>query len=213
MFKLFRKCGMRNMIILFLISLMLAYLFSYDRLFSIVVGFCMNIFTSSTMLSQPLDGEDLGEWELKIRKLAACNVREKKIFVKSIIGRDGLDWYTNDYFFKRLRYVLYYDNYYSLLGSRNACYNLSLVDITSGYVRKFFMTIPRDASTQVLTFFSYEHFDERTRSNQLQAALYVVVYKQTYSCAHAMKHIADYSGVLVSPRMIHRIRENAAGMH
>ena len=79
MFKLVRNCGMRNMIILLLISLMLAYLFSYDRWFSVVVGFCMNALTSSTMLSQPFD-ENLGEWELKIRELASCNMKKKKNF-------------------------------------------------------------------------------------------------------------------------------------
>ena len=81
MFKLVRNCGMRNIIILLLISLMLAYLFSYDRWFSVVMGFCMNAFTSSTMLSAPLD-EDLGEWEKKIRELAAHNVKKKSICEK-----------------------------------------------------------------------------------------------------------------------------------
>ena len=126
---------------------------------------------------------------------------------------DGIDWYTNDYYFKRLKYVLYYDEYFCLRGSRNACYRLSLVDITSSCFRKFSITLPRIPSSRVFTFFSHEHFDEQTRSKQLQAALYVTVYKETYSCVHAMKYIADYSGVLVSPRMIYRFRRNSMGMH
>ena len=216
MFKLFRYCGMRNMIILLLISLMLAYLFSYDRWFSVVMGFCMNAVTSSTMLSQPVD-EDLGEWEMKIRELASYNVRKKKIFLKSVNcfwRLDGVDWYSNDYFFKRLKYVLYYKEYFNILGSRNACYKVVLGDITSGCIRKFSMIIPCVMNSRVLTFFSHEHFDQPIRSKQLQASLYVSIYKSAqYSCEHAMKYIADYSGVLVSPRMIFRLRMNSRGCH
>ena len=216
MFKLFRYCGMRNMIILLLISLMLAYLFSYDRWFSVVMGFCMNAVTSSTMLSQPVD-EDLGEWEMKIRELASCNVKKKKKILKSVncLWRwDGIDWYSNDYFFKRLKYVLYYEEYSNLLGSRNVCYKVVLVDITSSCFRKFSMIIPVVMNSQVLVFFAHENFDEPTRSKQLQASLYVTLYKSLqYSCVHAMKYIADYSGVLVSPRMIFRLRANSRGFH
>jgi hypothetical protein len=216
MFKLFRYCGMRNMIILLLISLMLAYLFSYDRWFSVVMGFCMNAVTSSTMLAQPVD-EDLGEWEIKIRKLSLLRCEKKKKFLKSVNcfwRLDGIDWYSNDYFFKRLKYVLYYEEYFALLGSRNMCYKLVLADITSSCCRKFSMIIPVVTNSQVLVFFSHENFDEPTRSKRLQASLYVTLYKapQT-SCVYAMKYIADYSGVLVSPRMIFRLRRNSRGFH
>jgi hypothetical protein len=175
----------------------------------------MNALTSSTMLSQPFN-EDLGRWEMKIRELASCNVEKKKNFLKSVncLWRwDGIDWYSNDYFFKRLKYVLYYEEYFNLLGSRNACYKISLVDITSSCFRKFSMIIPRVPESRVLTFFSHEHFDEPTRSKQLQASLHVTIYKTEYSCVNAMKYIADYSGVLVSPRMIFRLRMNSRGLH
>jgi hypothetical protein len=215
MFKLFRNCGMRNMIILLLISLVLAYLFSYVRWFNVVMGFCMNTFASSTMLSTPID-EGLGEWEGKIKGLAIHGVKNKKAFVKSANCSwrwDGIDWYNSDYYFKRLKYVLYYDEYFCLLSSRNAVYRLALVDITSSHFRKFSITLPRVADSPILTFFSHEHFDHPTRSKQLQAGIYVSIYKETYSCIQAMKYIADYSGVLVSPMIIYRFRRNASGMH
>ena len=216
MFKLFRYCGMRNMIILLLVSLMLAYLFSYDRWISVVMGFCMNAVTSSTMLSQPVD-EDLGEWEIKIRKLSRLRCEKKKNFLKSVncLWRlDGIDWYSNDFFFKRLKYVLYYEEYSNLSGSRNMHYKVVLVDITSGGFRKFSMIIPVVRNHKVRVFFAHENFDEPTRSKLLQAALFVTLYKapQT-SCVYAMKYIADYSGVLVSPRMIFRLRANSRGCH
>ena len=155
MFKLFRYCGMRNMIILLLVSLMLAYLFSYDRWFSVVMGFCMNVVTSSTMLSQPVN-EDLGEWEIKIRKLSRLRWR-----------LDGIDWYSNDYFFKRLKYVLYYEEYSNLLGSRNMLYKIVLTDITSGGFRKFSMIIPVVRNHKVRVF-----LHTKILMNQLEANSY-----------------------------------------
>ena len=216
MFKLFRYCGMRNMIILLLISVMLAYLFSYDRWFSVVMGFCMNAVTSSTMLSQPVD-EDLGEWERKIRVLSHLRCEKRKKFIKSVNcfwRLDGIDWYSNDHFFKRLKNVLYYKEYVNVPGSRKVRYKLVLSDLTTGGFRKFYMTVPCVKNSRVLNFFSHEHFDLRIRSQRVQASLYVVIYKlgYEYSCEYAMKYIADYTGVLVSPALIRRLRMNSQGL-
>jgi hypothetical protein len=99
------------------------------------MGFFMNTVVSLPPTMQPTrTDENLGEWEEKIRGLAVRGVKNKKAFVKSANCSwrvDGIDWYTNDYYYKRIKYVLYYDEYFCLRGSRNAVYRLSLVDITS----------------------------------------------------------------------------------
>lgn len=205
-----RKCGIRNMIIILLISLILSYLLSYDRWFNVVMRFCMSTIVNLPPTMQPTrTDENLGEWVEKIRVLASSGVQHKRAYVQSANCSwrlDGIDWYTDDHYYKRIKYVLYCDEYFCRYGSRHALYRLSLVDITSSSFCKFSMTLPCIRLSRVFNFFSHEHFDVETRSKQLQASLYVSVYKESSSCVYSMIQIADYSGVLVSPLLIHRFR-------
>ena len=213
--ELLRKCGIQNMIIIILISLILSYLLSYDRWFDVVMKFCMSTMINLPSTMQPTRTEEnLGEWVKKIRTLASSGIVNKRAYVQSTNCAwrlDGFDWYSDDHFFKRIKYVLYCDEYFFVPVTRTMVYKLSLADITTNTFRKFGVTMPCIRENRVFTFFSHEHFDQETRSKMLQAAMYVAIYKESESCVCGMKTIADYSGVLVSPLFLYHLRSNSYG--
>ena len=215
--ELFKICGVRNMILLLLLSLILSYLFSYDKCFDVVMDFLISasVDVSSNMQPTRIDEADLGEWEKRIKELAIRSVKNKIIYLPSVNCHwrlDGIDWYADGYYYKRIKYVLYYDDYFFVRNWRTD-YKLALVDITAGGFHKFEITLPCVPGGQVLNYFQHTHFDLYIRSKRLQAALYVAVQLEKSSCQFCVRRIADYSGVLVSLLLIQRFRKDVDGIH
>ena len=215
--ELFKICGIRNMILLLLLSLILSYLFSYDQCFDVVMDFLMSasVDLSSTMQQSPTRIEaDLGEWEKRIRELATRSVKNKIIYLRTVNCHwrlDGIDWYADDHFYKRIKYVLYYEDFFSVRGWCTQ-YNLVLVDITTSRFEKFETALPCVPGGRIFNYFPHTHFDLFIRSQQLQAALHIAVQVEKTSCQFSVRRIVDYSGVLVSPLLIQRFRKDMEGM-
>jgi hypothetical protein len=207
---------MWNMIIILVISLILSYLFSYDGWFDVIMRFGMGALDHSFTIMQPTrTDENLGEWVERLRALASYGIVNKRIYVQNTNCAwrlDGVDWYADDHFYKCIKYVLYCEEYSYYHGYYNVIYKLSLVDITSNTFCKFDAVLPCVRDSRIFTFFSHDHFDVRTRSRALQALLYLSVYKNhAISCVSEMTGIADYTGVLISPLFLLRLRRNSQG--
>jgi hypothetical protein len=170
---------------------------------------------SSTMQQSPTRIEaDLGEWEKRIRELATRSVKNKIIYLRTVNCHwrlDGIDWYADGHFYKRIKYVLYYEDFFTVRGW-NTVYKLVLVDITTSYFHKFEITLPCVPGGRILNYFQHTYFDLFIRSQQLQAALYIAVQIEKTSCQFCVRRIADYSGVLVSPLLIQRFRKDMDGI-
>jgi hypothetical protein len=171
---------------------------------------------SSNMQSPTrIDEADFGEWEKRIRELATRSVRNKIIYLPSVNCHwrlDGIDWYADGYYYKRIKYVLYFEDYFFVRGW-GTDYKITLVDITAGVHRKFEIFLPSIPGGRTLNYFQHNHFDLFVRSQKLQAALYIEVHLATTSCQTSVRRIADYSGVLVSPGLLYRFRQDAKDAH
>ena len=211
--ELVKMCGIRNLILLLLLGLILSYLFSYDKCFDVVMDFLMTTSVGLSSNMQPtmgVDETDFGEWENKLKKLALRRVENKIIHVPSVNCHwrlDGINWYTGDYLYMRMKYVLYYENYYFIRDSGTK-YKMALIDIMAGVHRKFDILFPYVPGSRIITYFHHAHFDLFSRSSRLQIALYAEVHLETNSCEISMRRIANYSGVLVSPSLIDRFRRD-----
>jgi hypothetical protein len=213
--ELVKMCGIRNLILLLLLGLILSYLFSHDKCFDVVMDFLIMtipVDVPSNMASPTRveDELDFGEWENKIKKLARRRVENKTIYVPSVNCHwrvDGIDLYANDYFYMRIKYVLYYEGYCFIRNSGTK-YNMQLVDIMAGVHRKFDILFLYVAGIRIITYFHHNHFDLFARSSRLNSVLYEEVYLETNCCELSMRRIVNYSGVLVSPSLICRLRKD-----
>jgi hypothetical protein len=194
-----------------MLSLVLSYLFSYDKCFDVVMDFLMTATADASLNMQPtrIDEEaNLGEWETRIKKLAIRSVENKIIHVPSVNCHwrlDGIDWYADGYLYKRIKYVLYFEDNFFIRGW-GTDYRIALVDITAGVYRKFEIRLPSIPGGRTFTYFQHTHFDLFARSQRLQSSLYTAVHLETDTHQTSMRRIANYSGVLVSPTLIHRFR-------
>jgi hypothetical protein len=212
--ELVKLCGIRNLILLLLIGLMLSYLFSHNKCFDVVMAFLITVPVDVPLSMETptrIDECDFGEWENKIKKLSLYRTRNKTISVPSVNCHwraDSINWYANDYLYMRVKYVLYYENYWFIRDSGTK-YKMQLVNVMSGVHRKFDILYPYIPGNRIVTYFHHAHFDLFARSSRLQIALYAEVHIETNSCEISMQCIANYSGVLVSPSLIHRLRKDA----
>jgi hypothetical protein len=162
-----------------------------------------------------VDEADFGEWEKRIKKLAIRSVENKIIYLPSVNCHwrlDGIDWYAGVFLYKRIKYVLYFEDYF-FIRAWGTDYRITLVNITAGVHRKFELFLPSIPGGRTINYFRHTHFDLFARSQKLQAALYIEVHLATNTCQTSVRRIADYSGVLVSPRLIHRFRLDAQDAH
>ena len=211
--ELVKICGIRNLILLLLLGLTLSYLFSHDKCFDVVMAFLITV-----PVDVPLGGKtptrmdecDFGEWENKIKKLSLYRTRNKTISVPSVNCHwraDSINWYANGYFYMRVKYVLYYENY-CFVRDFGTEYKMQLVNVMTGVHRKFDILFPYILGNRIVTYFHHAHFDFFVRSSRLQIALYAEVHLETNTCEISMQCIANYSGVLVSPSLIRRLRKD-----
>jgi hypothetical protein len=158
--------------------------------------------------------EDCGEWGKKFNELATRNIKNKIIYLKSVNCHwrlEGIDWYCDDYYYKRIKYVLYYESYEFVRFCTD--YKIVLVDITTSWFSKRMISLPRVPGGKILNYFEHSFFDLPIRSKKLQAALYVAVQIETTPPSqYCVRYIADQSGVLVSPLLIQRFRKDVAGI-
>jgi hypothetical protein len=112
------------------------------------------------------DEVDLGEWEKRIRKLATR--KNRTIYLPPSVNchwrLKGIDWYADGHFYKRIKYVLYYDDYFCIKSYRTD-YKLVLVDITSGIFERFETTSPCAPGGRILNYFPHTYFDLYIRSD------------------------------------------------
>ena len=212
--ELVKMCGIRNLILLLILGLVLSYLFSHDKCFDVVMAFLTTIPVDANLNMQPTraeDESDFGEWEDRLKKLALCRVKKKVIRVPSVNchWRAGdISWYAGNYLYVHIKYVLYYDKYCFIRDSGTK-YSMRLSDM-AGVHRKFDTVFPYNPDRVITTYFHYGHFDLFVRSSKLQTALHTEVHKEIDSCCEtSMRRIANYSGVLVSPSLICRLRKDA----
>ena len=210
--ELVKLCGIRNLILLLLLGLTVSYLFSHDKCFDVVMAFLTTVPVDVPLDSAPtrMDECDFGEWENKIKKLSLHRTRNKTISVPSVNCHwraASINWYANGYFYMRVKYVLYYENYCFMRNSGTK-YKMQLVNVMTGVHRKFDILFPYIPGNRIVTYFHHAHFDFFVRSSRLQIALYAEVHLETNTCEISMRCIANYSGVLVSPSLIRRLRKD-----
>ena len=210
--ELVKLCGIRNLILLLLLGLTVSYLFSHDKCFDVVMAFLTTVPVDVPLDSAPtrMDECDFGEWENKIKKLSLHRTRNKTISVPNVNCHwraASINWYANGYFYMRVKYVLYYENYCFMRNSGTK-YKMQLVNVMTGVHRKFDILFPYIPGNRIVTYFHHAHFDFFVRSSRLQIALYAEVHLETNTCEISMRCIANYSGVLVSPSLIRRLRKD-----
>jgi hypothetical protein len=211
--ELIKMGGIRNLILLLLLGLVLSYLFSHDKCFDVVMAFLTTIPVDANLNMQPTraeDESDFGEWEDRLKKLALCRVEKKVIRVPSVNchWRAGdISWYAENYLYMHVKYVLYYDKYCFIRDSGTK-YAMRLTNIMAGVHRKFDLFFSYIPGNVITTYFHHAYFDLFVRSSKLQVALYTEVHNEICSCETSMRRIANYSGVLVSPSLICRLRKD-----
>ena len=188
-------------------------MFSHDKCFDVVMAFLTTIPVDVNLNMQPTTAEDesdFGEWENRLKKLARCRVENKVICVPSVNCHwraSDISWYAGDYLYAHVKYVLYYDRYCFICDSGTK-YAMRLTDVMSGVYYKFDIRFPYIPGNVISTYFHHGYFDLFTRSSKLQVALYREVHEEICPCEISMQRIADYSGVLVSPSLICRLRKD-----
>ena len=85
---------------------------------------------------------------------------------------NGWDWYYKDYYYKSLKYILYYES--CTLGILNTHYKVVLVDITNNIFIRHEVFIPIIPGSIIINFFKDLVFDVEIRHRRLESALYLL---------------------------------------
>ena len=119
----------------------------------------------------------------------------------------SLDWYYNDYYYKCIKYILYYESLRFTKFSTE--YKVILADITNGSFSKNTLLLPATPGGTILNYFEHSFLDLPKRSRRLQSVLYVATNIDIDSLETCVRNNDNQLGVLVSPLLIQRFCEDA----